>query len=82
MSELERTKTTIPCPGGGRSIDITYGDLARKSSVKSSKGHEYKFQSSQQYKFKNALKNLEKAQEQFDNTLSELISKADVLLKR
>ena len=43
MSQLAREKTEIPCPGGGREIKTTYGDLARRSSLKSSKGHEYKF---------------------------------------
>ena len=42
MSDLTREKTEIPCPGGGRPIRTTYGDVARKSSIKSSKGHEYK----------------------------------------
>ncbi len=39
MSDLEREKTEIPCPGGGREIRTTYGEIARKSSLKSSKGH-------------------------------------------
>ena len=39
---LKNEKTEIPCPGGGRAIKTTYGDIARKSSLKSSKGHEYK----------------------------------------
>ncbi len=37
---LKNEKTEIPCPGGGRAIKTTYGDLARKSSLKSNKGHE------------------------------------------
>ena len=40
---LKNEKTEIPCPGGGRAIKTTYGDLGRKSSLKSSKGHVYKF---------------------------------------
>ena len=39
MSDLQREKTEIPCPGGGREIRTTYGEIARKSSLKSSKGH-------------------------------------------
>ena len=46
--DLSREKTEIPCPGGGRAIKTTYGDIARKSNMKSSKGHTYKFKSSDQ----------------------------------
>ena len=51
---LKNEKTEIPCPGGGRAIKTTYGDLGRKSSLKSSKGHVYKFKSSDQSKLKRA----------------------------
>ena len=47
---LKNEKTEISCPGGGRAIKTTYEDLARKSSLKSSKGHQYKFKSSDQSK--------------------------------
>ena len=30
---LEREKTEIPCPGGGRAIRTTYGELARKAGL-------------------------------------------------
>ena len=30
---LEREKTEIPCPGGGRAIRTTYGELARKTGL-------------------------------------------------
>ena len=93
MSQLAREKTEIPCPGGGRAIRTTYGDLSRKSSLKSSKGHEYKFKSSDQSKFrrsmdkierlqKNFERDMERAQKDFSETLSDVIGNADILLKR
>ena len=80
MSDLKREKTEIPCPGGGSSIKTTYGDVANKSSLKSSKGHEYKFKSSDRYKLKKAMdkledltedyqKDMEKAQKQFEKDM-------------
>ena len=50
--DLSREKTEIPCPGG-RAIKTTYGDIARKSNMKSIKGHTYKFKSSDQSKLRN-----------------------------
>ncbi len=90
---LEREKTEIPCPGGGRPIKTTYGDLARKSSLKSSKGHEYKFKSSNQSKLKQSMnkieklkkdyeRNMERTQKDFSRALNDVISNADILLKR
>jgi hypothetical protein len=93
MGNLEREKTEIPCPGGGREIRTTYGEIARKSSLKSSKGHEYKFKSSDQSKFRRAIDNIEKlqkafekdmerAQKEFAEAYQNVISNADILLKR
>jgi hypothetical protein len=104
MSDLEREKTEIPCPGGGSPIKTTYGDVAKKSSLKSSKGHEYKFKSTDRYKLKKAMdkledltedyqKDMEKAQKQFEKDMKNaqedfgeayqnVISNADILLKR
>ena len=80
MSQLEKEKTEIPCPGGGSSIRTTYGEVARKSSLRSSRGHEYKFKSSDQSKLKRAMdkmedltedyqKDMERAQKQFEKDM-------------
>ena len=93
MSQLTREKTEIPCPGGGRAIRTTYGDLSRKSSLRSSKGHEYKFKSSDQSKFRRSMdkierlqkdfeRDMERAQKDFSESLSNVIGNADILLKR
>ena len=93
MSDLEREKTEIPCPGGGSPIRTTYGDVAKKSSLKSSRGHEYKFKSSDQSKLRRAMDNLERlqkdferkmerAQKEFAEAYQNVIANADILLKR
>ena len=93
MSDLERKKTEIPCPGGGSPIRTTYGDVAKKSSLKSSKGHEYKFKYSDQSKLRSAMNNLkrlqkdfeqkmERAQKEFFKSYQNVIGNADILLKR
>lgn len=80
MSNLEKEKTEIPCPGGGSPIRTTYGEVARKSSLRSSRGHEYKFKSSDQSKLKRAMdkmedltedyqKDMERAQKQFEKDM-------------
>ena len=90
--DLEREKTEIPCPGGGRAIRTTYGEIARKSSMRSSKGHEYKFNSSDQYKLKRAMdkieklqkefeRDMERAQKEFGESLNNVLSNADIILK-
>tara|TARA_B100000963_G_scaffold361251_1_gene395781 strand:+ start:11898 stop:12176 length:279 start_codon:yes stop_codon:yes gene_type:complete len=91
--DLSREKTEIPCPGGGRAIKTTYGDIARKSNIKSSKGHTYKFKSSDQSKLRRSMdtisklqkdfeKDMAKAQKEFGENLSNVIGNADVILKR
>jgi len=93
MSDLEREKTEIPCPGGGRAIKTTYGELARKSSLRSNKGHEYKFKSNDQSKLKRSMdkmerlqkdfkRDLERAQKDFAEAYQNVIRNADILLKR
>ena len=101
---LEREKTEIPCPGGGRPIRTTYGDVARRSSIKSSKGHEYKFKSSDQSKLKRTMnkmtdltedyqrdmermkkkfeKDINNAQKDFGEAFQNVLSNADILIKR
>ena len=91
--DLSREKTEIPCPGGGRAIKTTYGDIARKSNMKSSKGHTYKFKSSDQSKLRRSMdtitklqkdfeKDMPKAQKELGENLSNVIGNADVILKR
>jgi hypothetical protein len=93
MSDLARTKTEIPCPGGGKEIRTTYGDIARRNSLKSSKGHEYKFKSSDQSKFRRSMdkierlqkdfeRDMERAQKDFAEAYQNVIGNADILLKR
>jgi len=90
---LEREKTEIPCPGGGSAIRTTYGDLARRSSLKSNRGHEYKFKSSDQSKLRRSMdkmgrlqkdfeREMERAQKDFSESLNDVIGNADILLKR
>ena len=90
--DLQREKTEIPCPGGGRAIKTTYGEIARKSSMRSSKGHEYKFKSSDQNKLKRAMdkmeklqkdfeRDMERAQKEFGESFNDVLSNADIILK-
>ncbi len=90
---LKNEKTELPCPGGGRAIKTTYGDIARKSSLKSSKGHEYKFKSSDQSKLNRAIdklerlqkdfeRDMERAQKDFGKILNDVIGNADVIIKK
>ena len=90
---LQREKTELPCPGGGRAIRTTYGDLARRSSLKSNKGHEYKFKSSDQNKLRRSMdklerlqkefeRNMERAQNDFGDALDDVIGNADIILRK
>ena len=90
--DIQREKTEIPCPGGGRAIKTTYGEIARKSSMRSSNGHEYKFKSSDQNKLKRAMdkmeklqkdfeRDMERAQKEFGESLNDVLSNADIILK-
>ena len=69
---LEKEKVELPCPGGGREIRTTYGDLARRSSLRSSKGHEYKFKSSDQSKFKRAMQNMSKVKDDYEDDVKDI----------
>ena len=90
---LEKEKIEIPCPGGGGAIRTTYGELARRNRLKSSKGHEYAFKSRDQSKLKRAMdkierlqkdftRNIERAQEDFGDALNDVISNADITIRK
>ena len=89
---LKKEKTEIPCPGNGRPIKTTFGDISQKSSLKSSKGHVYKFKSSDQSKLKRSMANIEKlqkdferdmikAQKEFQTCFENVLRNADIVLK-
>ena len=78
---LEKEKVELPCPGGGREIRTTYGDLARRSSLRSSKGHEYKFKSSDQSKFKRAMQNMSKVKDDYEDDVKDLQKEMERLQK-
>jgi len=83
MGQLEREKTEIPCPSCGRDIELTYRDLGSKREAKCRRcGSGYEFNSSDQSRFKYAMRDFEKSQEKFGKTMQKVISGADVLLKR
>ncbi len=79
MGQLEKEMTEIPCPGGGRSIRTTYGDLARKSSLKSSKGHEYKFKHGDQSRLRRSMDKIERLKKELGRKVKfELIAEERV----
>ena len=84
MGNLEREKTEIPCPSCGRSIELTYRDLAgskREAQCRRCKSS-YKFNSSDQSRFRSAIRDFERSQEKFGNMMQKVISNADILINR
>ena len=84
MGNLEREKTEIPCPSCGKSIELIYKDLAgskREAQCRRCKSS-YKFNSSDQSRFKSAIRDFERSQEKFGDTMQKVIANADVLIKR
>ena len=75
------TQTEVPCPGGGRDQRCKLSDIISKSSLRTQKG-EYKFKSSAQSKAKSALKNWVRYQEEFYRYYSEILSTADITIKK
>lgn len=75
------TQTEVPCPGGGRNLRCKLSDIVSKSSLRTQKG-EYKFKSSAQSKAKSALKNWVRYQEEFYKYYSEILSTADITIKK
>jgi hypothetical protein len=79
---IEKTPFELPCPGGSNSrIKTTYGKLANSQKMKSSKGHQYVFQSADRSKLRNAMKNYDKAVNNFNEVLGDLIANADRVIK-
>jgi hypothetical protein len=79
---IEKTSFELPCPGGSRyEINTTYGKMVNSSKMKSSKGHQYIWQSSDRNKFKRAMRDYDKAVENFNEALGDLIKNADRVIK-
>ena len=74
-------QTEVPCPGGGRDLRCKLSDIVSKSSLRTQKG-EYKFKSSAQSKAKSALKNLVRYEKEFYKSYSEILSTADITIKK
>ena len=84
MGSLEREKTEIPCPSCGRSIELTYRDLAgskREAQCRRCKSS-YKFNSSDQSRFRSAIRDFQRSQEKFGDMMQKVISNADILIDR
>jgi len=84
VGNLEREKTEIPCPSCGRSIELTYRDLAgskREAQCRRCKSS-YKFNSSDQSRFRSAIRDFERSQEKFGDMMQKVISNADILIDR
>ena len=84
MGNLEREKTEIPCPSCGRSIELTYRDLAgskREAQCRRCKSS-YKFNSSDQSRFRSAIRDFERSQKKFGDMMQKVISNANILIDR
>ena len=81
---LEREKREIPCPSCGKDIEVVYRDLAgSKRETKCKKcGSSYQFNSSDQSRFRSAMRDFERSQNKFGKTMQNVIANADVLVKR
>ena len=89
--DLEREKQKYPA----QAVEGYQNNLwrnSKKSSMRSSKGHEYKFKSSDQNKLKRAMdkieklqkefeRDMERAQKEFGESLNNVLSNADIILK-
>ena len=81
---LEREKREIPCPSCGRDIEVVYRDLAgSKREAKCRRcGSSYQFNSSDQSRFRLAMRDFERSQNKFGKPMQNVIANADVLVKR
>ena len=79
---LEKQKTKLPCPKCKKDIEITYYEMINRREAKCRRcGSKLNVDFSSSSRFKAKLRNLEKAQEDFDKAFNEMISTADITLK-
>ena len=84
MGNLEREKTAISCPSCSRKIELTYRDLAgskKEAQCRRCKSS-YKFNSSDQRRFRSAIRDFEKSQKKFGDMMQKVISNADIIVNR
>ena len=79
--EILSQQTEVPCPGGGRAQRCKMNDVVGRSSLRTQKG-EYKFKSSTQSRAKSALRNCVRYQEEFYKHYNEILSTAEITIKR
>ena len=91
--DLRREKIEISCPGGGRAIKTTYGDISKRPNLTSSKGYRYNFKLSDQVRLRRSMdmisrlhqdfeRKMAKAQKELGENLSNVIGNADVIIKK
>jgi len=80
--QLEREKTTIPCPKCKRDIVITYQEMFNRREAKCRRcGSMYKFTPLDASNLRTRIRDLERAQEKFGEAVQKIMSKADIVLK-
>ena len=82
MGQLEKEKTSLPCPKCNRDIEITYYDMFSRREAKCRRcGSMYKFNSIDANNLRSKIRDFERAQEKFGEAVQKIMKGADIILK-
>jgi transposase-like protein len=83
MSNMDREKTIIPCPGCKKEMEVTYSDIYSRHEAKCRRcGSSMKFNYSATAQFKSILSELGRAQEKVGKAMQKVIETAELTIKK
>ena len=83
MSQLEKQKTTLPCPKCSKDIELSYYDMFSRKEAKCRRcGSLYKFNSSDASNLRSRIRDYEKAQDKFGEEIQKIVKGADITIKK
>ncbi len=83
MGQLEKQKTTLPCPKCSKDIELSYYDMISRKQAKCRRCSSlYKFNSSDASNLRSKIRDLEKAQEKFSEAIQKIVKSADITIKK
>lgn len=83
MLSIEKQKTTVPCPGCKKDIEVTYYEMYMRKEAKCRRcSSSYKFGSNEVSNLRLRMRELDKAQDKLADAVKLMVDKATATVKK
>jgi hypothetical protein len=82
MNDIEKQTTELPCPKCNRAIEVTFYEMMNRREAKCRRcSSMYKFKSGSVSTLRSKIRDMERAHENFQKAIQELVKSADMEVK-